>query len=83
MRDFYLIERDLQKVTEGDLSALDKLNKLSNDQLIATEQNSPKLTLKTEAIIRVLRYLLEERVSPLLVQKWASFMKRGYLPIRQ
>lgn len=80
MSDFYLIKCDLQKAIEGDLSAFDKLNKPTNHKLIASKETSHKLTLKTKAVTLILRELLEDRVNPILVQEWASFIKRGYFP---
>jgi hypothetical protein len=67
----------VQSALDGDVSAISRLEALSHE-LTQTDGESP-LLLTASAVSRVLRALYQGDVDPVDVQKWATFVRTGYV----
>jgi hypothetical protein len=78
VRDTELDLETLQAAVEGDFQAFESLQRRSHVEL-RNHSESQEFTLTSVALRQVLQKLLEEQITPDDVQKWASFVRRGYI----
>lgn len=75
------LSQELKKIVSGDLSELtDNFERKLKEALIKNLP-LPTLTLAKHGVLKVIDGLQRGKFPPALVQKWASFMKRGYIDL--
>jgi len=70
----------LQQALSGDASVLDSLLAAPHAHLIEAARRVPRLHVGKHALLRILSDWKRGAVSVSQVQRWASFVKRGYGP---
>jgi len=70
---------DLGKVVLGDLETFSRMVDQKHESIIEYSRSLPSLVLRAGSVRRVLRDLLHHRASPAEAQRWASFIRRGYI----
>jgi hypothetical protein len=78
MVDGELGAQQLVRVVLGDLDAFARLERGSNTLVQQWAAQLPELMLRPDGLLAVLRALEQGEASPTLVQRWASFVRRGY-----
>lgn len=74
------VEADLlQHVLDGDLSYLDELLGKAHNELREMERLAGPLVLSHRAVLRVLSGLKVGEYSPQEVQRWAAFVRAGFV----
>ena len=68
----------IDRILEGDWTALATLRFLPEEVVVAMAQGSDLKRLKPSAVRHVLLSLAEGDVAPDMAQAWASFVRRGY-----
>lgn len=69
----------LEKAIRGDLESFCLVLQQSHSTIREWSTSLPHLVLNKEALVEVLKALQLGYASPELVQKWASFVRRGYV----
>jgi hypothetical protein len=70
---------DLLKAVQGDFTAFADLLKQPHETIQARRTLLPELVLTAKAVRQVLQALQRSEVSPEVVQRWASFVRRGFV----
>ncbi|SRR6266571_6418972 len=70
---------DLNKAVNGDFAAFSLLLNQPHRAIEQCRQTLPNLILTADGLRQVLLALLEHRIDEGSVQKWASFVRRGYV----
>jgi hypothetical protein len=73
------LPHDLRKTVQGDLAAFARLLEQSHDIVRSHRAQLTDLTFTGSAVLHVLQMLQHGEASPEFVQRWASFMRRGYI----
>ena len=66
-------------VVDGDLNALSTVSAANDDDLLSAAAELPDLTISRPALIKVLKAWRSGLGSADDVQRWASFVRRGYI----
>jgi hypothetical protein len=74
-----LTPQDLLEVVNGNLAALPVLREQPHEWIKACGNALPELTVTRQAVRRVLLALQQGQAPAELVQRWASFVLRGYV----
>lgn len=64
----------------GDIKKLSMIAAVSHDELFMIAQEAPELVVTRKVLIKVITEWMHGKTCDDDVQKWASFVKRGYLP---
>ena len=72
--------RDLERAVAGDLSAFARVESSPESAIRAARKELAALAVTAEAVSTVLGQLRAGTVSADRAQRWASFIRRGYLP---
>ena len=73
------LETAIAAVVLGDLSGLSTLRAASHPDLLGAAATLPPLIISRSALIRVLKNWRSGRFGADDVQRWASFVRRGYV----
>jgi hypothetical protein len=71
--------QDLASTLQGDLVAFARLEQQPHALLVQLATQLTNLTLGPDALLAVLESLEQQTVATPLIQRWASFVRRGYL----
>jgi len=74
-----LTGQEVSGAVDGDLDAFSALLDHPQELRSPLRDSDAALVITTKALRRVLTSLQMHRVSPELVQQWASFVRRGYI----
>jgi hypothetical protein len=69
----------LRSLVAGDLAALRQVGGWADGDVLAAANGEPLMVTRA-AVIRVLRDLDAGGIDPEAARRWASFVRRGYLP---
>lgn len=73
------LDEAILSLVAGDLTCLQTVLNAEHQLLLAVTHRLPKLTLSREVLARVLRGWRDGAWGPQEVQRWSSFIRRGYV----
>jgi len=72
---------DLSATVRGDLVAFARLHEVPHQALLTAQAKAPDLILMRSALHSVLGTLHQDRSTMETIQRWASFVRRGYATV--
>lgn len=73
-------DRLLVESVEGNLIGFSELCAINDGIDFSSEIRSSRLVLRVGALVNVLRQMKSEEFDANTIQRWASFIRRGYIP---